>query len=203
MNIKKMYASTLNNLIDKYQIKRESLSNKKLFLFETIEENELLFIGINPSDVKNYKGTECINNIYWGSEIFKSQHSYYRLFDKIAGGKWSHLDLFFTLETNQEVIKQESKQKNSFLNEQFKVCMEIIQKVTPKIIVVVNAYASSLVQDYFKCDFDKTIGTYRIKELNNIPIFFSGMVNGQRALDVGSRERLIWHIDFVKQIIGY
>jgi len=199
MNVKKMYESTLNNLIEKYQAKREPLVNKKLFLFENIGENELLFIGINPSEIKNHEGTECINNIYWGNDIFKNQHPYYKLFDEIAECKWSHLDLYFTLEKSQKEIEKVIKKENLFLNEQLKISKEIIQKVTPKIIVVGNALASSLIQENFNCDFDKTIGTYKIKELNNIPIFFSGMFTGQRALDTGSRKRLIWHIGFVKE----
>jgi len=33
--------------------------------------------------------------------------------------------------------------------------------------------------------------------LKNVPIFFTSMLTGQRALDNGSFERLIWHINFV------
>ncbi|GHU90697.1 hypothetical protein FACS189476_10990 [Spirochaetia bacterium] len=61
-----------------------------------------------------------------------------------------------------------------------------------------NAYASRIIQKKLNCQFDNIIGTYRIKEFNNIPIFFSGMFTGGHALDVGSRERLLWHIEFVK-----
>ncbi len=49
---------------------------------------------------------------------------------------------------------------------------------------------------------DGDIGTYRIKEesvLNNVPVFFSCMLSGQHSLDLGSRERLVWHI---KKIIS-
>ena len=48
--------------------------------------------------------------------------------------------------------------------------------------------------------FDNNLGTYRIvnhPNLNDTPIFFTSMLTGQRALDLGSYERLVWHIGFV------
>lgn len=46
--------------------------------------------------------------------------------------------------------------------------------------------------------FDPSIGTYRI-EIDGFktPIIFSGMLSGQRALDLGSLERLKWQIKFI------
>ena len=51
--------------------------------------------------------------------------------------------------------------------------------------------------DWIKFEFDKTIGTYVVnepKELKGTKIFFTSMLSGQRALDLGTRERLVWHI---------
>ena len=46
-----------------------------------------------------------------------------------------------------------------------------------------------------KIIFDDKIGTYKIT-LNekSVPVFFSSMLTGQRALDKGSFERLKWHV---------
>jgi hypothetical protein len=30
--------------------------------------------------------------------------------------------------------------------------------------------------------------------MNQTSVFFTSMLSGQRALDIGSRERLIWHL---------
>jgi len=52
----------------------------------------------------------------------------------------------------------------------------------------------------FGFEFDDEIGTYRIiknDKLKHTPVFFTSMLTGQRALDLGSYERLIWHILFV------
>ena len=39
--------------------------------------------------------------------------------------------------------------------------------------------------------FNDDIGTYL---WNNTPVFFSSMLSGQRALDIGSMERLKWQV---------
>ena len=54
----------------------------------------------------------------------------------------------------------------------------------------------------FKMKFDDDYGTYVIDDndcsrLNGTPVFFSGMLSGQRALDMGSLQRLIYHVNYV------
>jgi len=201
MNIKLLYGDKITELLKKHLEKKEPLSKSGFFLFKILEENTILFIGINPSNVKNIHeySMDKENGVYWGKEEFKKEYSrFYKPFDKLACGmKWSHLDLFFSLETNLKEIK---KMKNKeFLVEQFNISTEIIKKLEPKIIVVGNAFASDLIKDTFNCNFNNEIGTYRIKEINNIPIFFSGMFSGQHSLDKGNMKRLIWHIEFVKE----
>ncbi len=79
----------------------------------------------------------------------------------------------------------------------------------PKIIVVDNTLARTFLGkdkvgevdiwlDYeFK--FDEEIGTYL---WNNIPVFFTSMLTGQRALDNGSFERLKWQVKRALKIIN-
>ncbi len=54
----------------------------------------------------------------------------------------------------------------------------------------------------FKMKFNEDYGTYVIDDndcsrLNGTPVFFSGMLSGQRALDMGSLQRLIYHVQWV------
>jgi hypothetical protein len=52
----------------------------------------------------------------------------------------------------------------------------------------------------FEFEFRDEFGTNVITNepiLKNVPIFFTSMLTGQRALDNGSYERLIWHMKFV------
>ena len=188
-----MYGTKLKILLEGYLAKNELLAKRGFFLFEKLEEDAMLFIGINPSNVKNIH-KYSINNengVYWGREEFKKEYSrFYKPFNKLSlGMKWSHLDLFFSLETNSKKLKE--MKGNKFLEEQYNISTEIIKKIEPKIIIVGNAYASDLIKEKFDCNFINEIGTYVIKEFNNIPIFFSGMFSGQHALDKGSIERLI------------
>jgi len=200
MNVKLKYEAILTRLLQKYKTKGEKLSKSGFFLFENMVEDSLLYIGINPSDVKDLVikyDVKYVNGIYWGGENFKNKYPFYQHFNDLANNmKWSHLDLFLTLEKTQKTIEENID--NIFLIEQFKINCEIIKLISPKIIVVGNAFASRYIQEHFKCVFDNNIGTFRITEYNKTPIFFSGMLTGQRALDVGSRDRLKWHIGFVK-----
>lgn len=136
---------------------------------------------------------------------------------------WTHLDLFFIRETKQELIEKLSYNSIGFLNAQLKISFEIIKRASPKLIIVSNALASEFFGKkketkhlnldkiwkgtdlYFEKNiwnkeptFNPEIGTYQI-ELNNnlVPIIFSGMLSGQRALDIGSLERLKWQAKMI------
>jgi hypothetical protein len=118
----------------------------------------------------------------------------------------------FLRETNQKNIESIYSQKNGvdFIFQQLLISKEIIELSKPKVIIVNNSLARKYlgfeknndidVWMGLKFKFDETIGTYRVvnnENLKNTPIFFTSMLTGQRALDKGSLERLIWHIKFV------
>ncbi len=76
--------------------------------------------------------------------------------------------------------------------------------VNPKLIVVLNAGASNIFREMYIINpfpspsFDKKKGAEIISiNSRNVPVIFSGMLSGQRALDIGSRVSLQWHIDKV------
>lgn len=144
-----------------------------------------------------------------------------------CGSDWTHLDLFFLRETNQKVIERLSYSSDGikFLSEQLDITFEIIEQSAPKLIVVSNAFASEffgkrknkhhsfkkiwkgyplffeeeiIKDEVFQSTFNNNIGTYEVN-INNkkVPIIFCGMLSGQRALDIGSLERLKWQIKFI------
>jgi hypothetical protein len=98
-----------------------------------------------------------------------------------------------------------------FIYKQLEISKQVIELARPKIIVVNNSLARKYlgldknidrnenIWMNFTFDFDPNIGTYLISEgvLKNTPVFFTSMLTGQRALDRGSYERLMWHINFV------
>ena len=139
----------------------------------------------------------------------RKQHDYFQRFNKIAketGKDWEHIDLFLYRQTSQSDFKKiigfsnknGKLSLNEFGREQLDLIREKIKKIAPKVIVVVNALASEILRKEFvieKLDYDSKDGFQRLEiDETKIPIFFSGMLTGQRALDNGSFDRLIWHI---------
>lgn len=151
---------------------------------------------------------------------------YFEKFKDIASyckTDWTHLDLFFIRESKQKLIENLMFDNIPFLSKQLDVSFEIIENSQPKLIVVTNALASEFFgkmkkrhyafdeiwkgfelffEDNECCNkkrtFDDSIGTYRICiGGKSVPILFSSMLSGQRALDVGSYERLKWQIKFI------
>jgi hypothetical protein len=89
---------------------------------------------------------------------------------------------------------------------------KVIDEKKPRIFVVNNSLARDLLGKYhtktpnkksnhfigYDFVWDEMLGTHTYK---NNPFFFTSMLTGQRALDNGSFQRLIWHINQVKKQI--
>ena len=184
---------------------------------DEIERNSLMFIGINPSNPNSDEWSDFYNNI---QERTEETHRYFNKFIEIskkAGLLWSHIDLLFVRWTNQKEVEQliSNEKGVRFLWEQLLISKKIIEEARPKIIVVNNSFARTLLgfDKYekkgklenvwlgFEFEFDENLGIHKITNneiLNATPVFFTSMLTGQRALDKGSFERLKWHINYVK-----
>lgn len=191
---------------------------------QTILKNAILFIGINPSFTVKSKNTTSLGVIefYPESTDDKKDIAYFEKFKDIAkycnNATWSHLDLLFMRETNQKIIEEMTydEKGKAFLQEQLEISFDIINRANPKIIIVSNSLASEFFGKKKKTkhssfnkiwagynlefieDFDSKIGTYQITiDGKKTPIIFSGMLSGQRALDIGSLERLKWQVKMI------
>jgi len=132
---------------------------------------------------------------------------------------WTHYDMLPFREVSQKKITKYFNKENDIIYKMLidfiELSREIIVHSEPKIIVVSNAYVRNLfgynnevndiekshIPTIFKSRFSKEFGTHVIHDeqsgkLNGKPIFFTSMLSGQRALDVGSRDRLQWHINY-------
>lgn len=229
INLEEDYKQQVLDIWEKYKniaiLNEESCEYRKSpILPQMVAMDAILFIGINPS----FKLGESIPQDKQKIEFYpfntttdKEDITYFEKFKDISNycndTNWSHIDLLFIRETNQKVIERLSYTNVDFLEEQLNISFEIIERAKPKLIVVANSFASeffgkkkskhknfeNIWKSYsldFEKDFDSKIGTYRIKLAGNeTPIIFSGMLSGQRALDIGSLERLKWQI---KMILG-
>ena len=183
---------------------------------KSIKTQALLFIGLNPSSSQ-----EDRKEFY---DSHATKHSYFVKFPTLApeGLPWTHIDLLFVRQTSQSAMKAmwenpKSPAEKKFLRDQLELSKCMIEMARPRIIVVCNTLARDMMkkdeeetQQQKKDDeeeifdfpfaFDDDIGTYKIGEhpkLGGVPVFFTSMLTGQRALDNGSFKRLEWHIKWV------
>ncbi len=72
----------------------------------------------------------------------------------------------------------------------------------PRMVAVVNAFASKIAKSEFSLEeLDDDGLLWGIVGGKSVPFFLSGMLTGGRALDCGSRDRLVWHMRKAKQLL--
>lgn len=184
-----------------------------------IPKNSILFIGLNPSLSESEKLRLIESNVkvefYKHNSEKKNNHKYFHKFIDIAeqtNQTWGHFDLLFIRETKQDNIVKliGDKRGIDFIYRQIAISKLVLEKVIeeakPKLFIVNNTLSRKFLGKdkvnnnnvWMDLDFvwDNKIGTYRYK---NIPFYFTSMLTGQRALDLGSYERLIWQIKLVTE----
>lgn len=121
----------------------------------------------------------------------------------IAGKNWIHLDLFSIRETSQAKLVPQVISSlrpitlNKFGLDQLDIFDQAICLVRPAAVIVVNALASRIYADRRGLGYDSKCCCHTDKcgeEGHEFPVFLSGMLTGQRALDIYSRERLFCHV---------
>ncbi|MEW6046607.1 MAG: hypothetical protein AB1609_09010 [Bacillota bacterium] len=188
--------------------------------YPPLRSGAVLFVGLNPSAdlehpvVKEYapdlriERASQLDDERIASRVLeleaeaRRRHPFFRPFNELApDGNWEHLDVFAVRATQQNVLKealQLDQGGSHFARRQFRVFVRAVEQLQPMAIVVVNALASELIQRGGPVPdncFHEEKG-YHVWSLRGrpTPVFFSGMLTGQRALDRYSRDRLGWHI---------
>lgn len=208
-------------LWDKYKklgFETELLERGFLFQYdEGIINPDILFLGINPSFKE---GEAKIKGSYSQNKGLK--HPYFKAFYKIldhlkvvyeTSASWTHIDLLVFRETKKKYIDLLiSKDLGpQFIMDVLNVSKEHLEYINPKVIVCSNTMARKLMGKdkhtvkgeeqgiWMGYDFelDTELGTYIITSgiLKGTPVLFTSMLSGQRAMDNGSKERLVWHIN--------
>lgn len=209
-SVKRNFNQKIEEIWNNDKFKEIEIIKRGYAIQDEIYTNSLMFIGINPSYDNNP------NRFFYNFHQSEYQiHPYFSKFQKISEQvdiPWTHFDLLFVRETKQSEIEKLYTLPNGveFISKQLEISKKVIELARPKIIIVNN----TLARKYFGLDknlekneniwmdfnfeFDDKIGTYLITDgiLKNTPVFFTSMLTGQRALDRGSFERLIWHINF-------
>ena len=218
VDIKKQFGDRIEAIWKEIRLQNQKLEAIKALgyaLPQTIQKNAVLFIGTNPSFNKGDKP----GSKYYPLE--SNEHPYFTRFRTLSEGTglpWAHLDLLFVRETSQKAIVSFLKDARgkAFLMRQFALSKEMLVRARPSIVMVSNTLARDLLcggdekllgaeDSPFEFAFDDALGTRKIVNhptLANTPVFFTSMLTGQRALDKGSFERLIWHCKYVHNKIS-
>lgn len=221
IDIQKMVESKINSLWGKHS--DLDLCKYPANCTKEIPESGIVFIGLNPSMSAKEKvrlearidkeDKACEFPLLTGDP--NSDHQYFKKFYDIGKKTkmaWGHLDILYCRETSQKNIEilLGHEQGHDFIASQCHITKTILEQIinenNPRIFVVVNTLSRKLIcgkvqGEYhsaginFDFEWNETLGTYTYK---NNPFFFSSMLTGQRALDNGSFERLVWHINQVK-----
>lgn len=138
------------------------------------------------------------------NRLFYTGYAFFRRMHEIAKAcntDFQHIDLFVYRQTQQNEFLPLVRDKKGTLNElgrdQLNIFLEALKQIRPATIVVSNAGSCAIIKEHFKdkLSWDERRGFHWIAlDGNRVPIFFSSMLNGQRALDTGSYERLRWHV---------
>ena len=172
-------------------------------------------------DYRKYCEIQCeqkkrVEQIIEFEEKDRVGYSYYSMLKNITkklGVSWEHVDLFWERSKSQRHFatkylsgppKSHSQRvgftrynvqfkNDDFSKKQLELSVRLIKALNPKLIVVANALASKIISGQenvnIEC-FDKK-GYYQFCK---IPMLLTGMFNGRRALDTGTRQLLIWNI---------
>lgn len=218
----------LNDIWKKYDGKFTNQNIAKIFnrrfLYSETKNKKVLFVGLNPSYRENDNFKNDLDMKSFDAFLCK-EDSYYKKFHEISNecgikDNWTYTDLCYYRETEQSTTNQILKEEpigRGFIWDQIQISKNIIENLEPKIMIVCNTMARKFFGKEktqkkdgkwdnewmnYTFKFDDNIGTDRIinedSHLKNVPVFFTSMLSGQRAIDNGSYERLIWH---VKQVL--
>ena len=182
-------------------------------------EGAIIFVGINPgfaekdkaNEVFHFSKNRIVNYAGIKYDLDTSDWAYFKAFRNVMSelknkyentNDWGHIDLSFFRETNQKRAEEYYYNKDpnvhGFIWDQLAISIELLKAIKPSVIVVCNAFACKLISNWYKGGLEST---YNLKtglySMEGIPLLKAAMLSGQRAMDIGSRERLIWHISRV------
>ena len=118
--------------------------------------------------------------------------------------KFCHHDLFFVRETSQNKVLALKANCGDFFAEQWEYSKGIIEKASPKIIIVINGGAGNLIREELGTDFfgfrpvaswneECGVDIVKIGE-RKVPIIFTGMLSSTGRINKGTETTLFWNI---------
>ena len=155
--------------------------------------------------------SEKINKKYWKPivdaavritrENIGSHHKFERCLQEV---EFCHHDLFFVRETSQNKVLALKAKCGHFFTKQWEYSKGIIEKASPKIIIVINGGAGNLIREELGTDFfdfkpgeswneEFGVDIVKIGE-REVPIIFTGMLSSTGRINKGTETTLFWNI---------
>ena len=134
--------------------------------------------------------------------------------EKCVGVKdgFSELDLFGIVQGNQSVVREDFLENPDYYKEMFALSLKYLILAQPKVVVVANAFVcrilcrdttlkldqakyNNLYKPKYSLVYNEQFGgyTFCMKDFKT-QMYFTSMLSGQRALDNGSKDNLIWMV---------
>lgn len=165
------------------RITRENIEMQIMQLKQMLQENS----GRNKEDIER--------------ELKRLHHKFERCQQEV---EFCHHDLFFVRETCQNKVLALKANCGDFFTEQWEYSKGIIEKATPKIIIVINGGAGNLIREELSTDFfgfipgaswneECGVDIVKIGE-REVPIIFTGMLSSTGRINKGTETTLFWNI---------
>lgn len=165
------------------RITRENIKMQIMQLKQMLQENT----GRKKEDIER--------------ELKRLHHKFERCRQEV---EFCHHDLFFVRETNQNKVLALKAKCRDFFTAQWKYSKGIIEKATPKIIIVINGGVGNLIRKELGTDFfgfipgaswneECGVDIVKIGE-REVPIIFTGMLSSTGRINKGTETTLFWNI---------
>jgi hypothetical protein len=142
-------------------------------------------------------------------KVFRQNYPYFKKFNHIAqqlNVTIEHIDLFPVRETSQKLVVKLLSQNQDFTNACLAIFLSGLKQISPKAIIIENSFIRDLlinssnpeIQNYFPgYDFNSFKSSEVGTPINNhgMAVYYTSMLTGQRAIDLGSYNRLIWSLN--------
>lgn len=165
------------------RITRENIKMQIMQLEQMLQENT----GRKKEDIER--------------ELKRLRHKLERCLQEV---EFCHHDLFFVRETSQNKVLALKSKCGHFFTKQWEYSKGIIEKATPKIIIVINGGAGKLIREELGTDFfgfipgaswneECGVDIVKIGE-REVPIIFTGMLSSTGRINKGTETTLFWNI---------
>lgn len=185
-------------------VRKNCSNNDKLSYLAELSQTQYEFLFY---DFKNLsKNVKTLGDIHC---VFKENYGYFSKFHYIStqlGLTIEHLDLIPVRETAQNRVAKLLGENEIFVNNCLNLFIEVLELINPKAVIVENSLAREILMlsknekireffpDYNFANFkENQIGTPINR--HGVAIYYTSMLTGQRAMDLGSLHRLLWSVD--------